>query len=91
MLTLLFTFSAIREIAKDSSKRISKKDRKEQRSEFRAIEDCICKNEAPEESLRMQGAVLEVAAFKDLHVVDALKGALGTGFHSSLRLYGVVK
>ena len=33
--------SAIKQISKDSSKRISKKDRKEQRAEFRVIEDFV--------------------------------------------------
>ena len=32
---------AIKQISKDSSKRISKKDRKEQRAEFRVIEDFV--------------------------------------------------
>ncbi len=34
-------FLAIKQISKDSSKRISKKDRKEQRAEFRVIEDFV--------------------------------------------------
>jgi len=34
-------FPAIKQISKDSSKRISKKDRKEQRAEFRVIEDFV--------------------------------------------------
>ena len=134
---------AIKQISKDSSKRISKKDRKEQRAEFRVIEDFVVscayyervclfdplcelvlssvvtrfvsrllmaayfsqvnliiklflvskqlKGEAPEESMRMQGAVLELNSFKELHIVETLRTVLGTGFHSALRLYPVVK
>ena len=82
----------MRLISKESSKRISKKDRKEQRGEFRAIEDWLLKGEALSEApQRMQGAVLEVTSFKDLRTVDALRCVLGTGFHSSLRMYPVVK
>uniref|UniRef100_A0A7S3M9H0 Interferon-related developmental regulator N-terminal domain-containing protein n=1 Tax=Spumella elongata TaxID=89044 RepID=A0A7S3M9H0_9STRA len=81
----------IKQISKDSSKRISKKDRKEQRAEFRVIEDFVLKGEPPEESLRMQGAVLELNSFKELHIVETLRTVLGTGFHSALRLYPVVK
>lgn len=51
----------------------------------------MLKGEAPEESMRMQGAVLDVSTFKDMRVVEALKEVLGTGFHSSLRMFPVVK
>jgi len=40
-LLLFFLYAAIKQISKDSSKRISKKDRKEQRAEFRIIEDFV--------------------------------------------------
>lgn len=55
------------------------------------IEDWVLKGEPPEESMRMQGATLEVASFRELHVVEALKQVLGTGFHSALRMFPVVK
>lgn len=80
----------IKQTGNNSSKRTHKKDRKEQRSEFRLVEDLIFRGEGPEESLRMQGAVLEVTTFRELAVVEALKATLGSGFHSSLRLYPVV-
>jgi hypothetical protein len=83
--------AVVKQTGKDSSKRTSKKDRKEQRGEFRAVEDLIFKGEGPNESMRMQGAMLELSTYKDLAVVDALKAVLGSGFHSSLRLYPVVK
>ncbi len=83
--------AAIKKNSKECSKSISKKDRKEQRAEFRVIGDWVLKGEPPEESMRMQGATLEVDTFKELHVVEALKLVLGTGFHSSLRMFPVVK
>ena len=91
MSSFCFLNVAIKQISKDSSKRISKKDRKEQRAEFRSIEDYVLKGLSPEESLRMQGAVLELTSFKDLRVAEALREVLGTGFHSSLRMYPVIK
>lgn len=39
----------------------------------------------------MQGAVLELSSFRELHIAETLRGVLGTGFHSALRLYPVVK
>lgn len=87
----IFFHSAIKQISKDSSKRISKKDRKEQRAEFRSIEDWVLKGESPDESLRMQGAVLTLDSFKTLRVAEALRDVLGTGFHSALRIFPVVK
>ena len=39
----------------------------------------------------MQGAVLDLTSFKELHVAETLRAVLGTGFHSALRLYPVVK
>ena len=84
-------YIAINEIAKESSKRISKKDRKEQRSEFRIIEEGVTKSETPSDTVRMQGAIVDIDSFHKLHIVDVLKEVLGSGFHSSLRLYSVVK
>ena len=83
---------AVRELSKDSSKRVSKRDRKEQRAEFREVEDWLGRGEAPAQTLRMQGAVVETRSFAEARVVAALKDALGgTGFHSALRMFPVVK
>lgn len=84
--------TVIKQNSKECGKHISKKDRKEQRTEFRAIGDWVLKGQPPlEPPLRMQGAVLEVATFGELHVLDALKEVLGSGFHSALRMFPVVK
>lgn len=39
----------------------------------------------------MQGAVVEVRGFAKTRVVDAIKLLLGSGFHSALRMFPVVK
>ena len=39
----------------------------------------------------MQGADVDIESFSMRVIVDALREVLGTGFHSSLRLYPVVK
>ncbi|KAJ1433359.1 interferon-related developmental regulator-domain-containing protein [Ochromonadaceae sp. CCMP2298] len=85
------TLNAVKTITKESSKRISKKDRKEQRAEFRDIEEWLLQGEAPSDSLRVQGAVLEIKSFGYMRLVEALKEVLGSGFHSSLRMFEVVR
>ena len=86
----------LKEMSKDSLRNLKKKERKEQRSEFREIEDWIVKGEKPftgsaEYSMRVQGAVVDVDSFARLNIVDTLKRVLGSGFHSSLRAYPVVR
>lgn len=87
----MFVLLVVKQICKESAKHISKKDRKEQRAEFREIEDWLLSSEPPAESLRMQGAVIEITSFAEMRVVNALKDALGTGFHSCLRMYPVLQ
>lgn len=47
--------------------------------------------EKPYESVRMQGAVLECTSFTTLRLLEELKEVLGDGFHSSLKVFPVVK
>eukprot|EP01038_Epipyxis_sp_PR26KG_P008219 gene8219-11125_t len=81
----------IRNISKESSKRISKKDKKEQKSEFRDIEEWIVNGVKPDSTVRLQGAVIRLDSFQVIMTVDALKNVLGNGFHSSLKKYPIVK
>jgi hypothetical protein len=81
----------IRSICTDSSKKVSKKNRKEQRAEFRDIENWILEREYPTETIRMQGAEIEISSFAKERVIESLKAVLESGFHSSLRMYPVVK
>ncbi len=90
MLTLFsLLIIEIRDIISDNSKKTSKKNKKEQRAEFRDIDNWISNGERPHETIRMQGAEIEVNSFGKQRIVEALKEVLGSGFHSSLRLYPV--
>ena len=62
-----------------------------QRAAFRDVEDWIVNGEKPYESVRMQGAVLECTSFTTLRLLEELKDVLGDGFHSSLKVFSVVK
>lgn len=83
-------------ISKNSLKKISKKERKEQKAEFRDIEDWVVKRESPFEGqgdsqIRMQGAVIEVDTFARQTLVGFLRQVLGSGFHHSLHSFPVVR
>lgn len=88
---LAVCFIAISRIAKDSCKRVSKKNRKEQRAEFRDVIDFFSEGELETEVIHMQGADVDIETFSMRVIVDALREVLSGGFHSSLRLYPVVK
>jgi hypothetical protein len=81
----------IRRIAKDSSKKVSKRNKKEQRAEFRDILELLDDGTSPVEVIRMQGADVEVEGFAQACVVEVLREVLGSGFHSSLHAFDVVK
>lgn len=49
---------SLQDVVRESSKRISKKDRKEQRSEFRDIEDWVVKGDPPSDTVRMAGVCI---------------------------------
>lgn len=78
-------------VSKDCSKRVSKKDRKEQRTAFREVQAWIINGEAPEDTIHFQGAMVECNSFAKLILVDAIRGALGDGFTAAIRLFPVVR
>ena len=89
-------FNNLKEMSKGSLKNISKKTRKEQRSEFRDIEDKIIKGENPftnkaNASIRMQGTEIIIDSFAKLNIINRLKSVLVSGFHSSLNAYPVLR
>jgi hypothetical protein len=81
----------IANIVNESSKKVSKRNKKEQKAEFRDIESWIFHRDFPIERLRMQGAEIEIDSFSKQRVIESLKQVLESGFHSSLRMYPVVK
>jgi len=85
------TLDVLQQMAKESSKRISKRDRKELHAAFRDIESWIVEGETPSSSVRLQGAIVEMNSFQKLVLMDCLKKVLGDGFQGSLRVYPVLK
>lgn len=62
-----------------------------QRAAFRDVENWIVNGEKPYESVRMKGAVLECTTFATLRLLEELREVLGDGFHSSLKVFPVIK
>lgn len=81
----------LQKIAKDCSKRVSKKDRKEQRTAFREVQAWIINGERPDDTIHFQGAVVECTTFSKMIFLDAIRGVLGDGFTGAVRLFPVVR
>jgi hypothetical protein len=85
------TLALIQRVSKENSKRFSKKDRKDTRLAFRDIEAYIFNGEKPEDSIRMQGCVLEVETFAKICLLEQLKAVLGDGFPASPKNFPIVQ
>ena len=84
--------ATLQRVAKDSSKRVSKRDRKEQRAALRDAEAWVVGGEAPAgEVVRLQGAVLNMTTFAQLRLLEELREVLGDGLPSSLRVFPVLQ
>lgn len=83
------TLDALDAIAKESSKRVSKKDKKEQRAVFRDIKHVIFERISPKTSIRFSGATVTPGTFQEHALLDDLKSVLGDGFQTALRSYPV--
>jgi len=84
------TLKLLQAAAKESSKKVSKRDKKELRAAFRAVEAFIFEAELPESTVQLQGATIEVASFSQTFLLDNLKRVLGNGFQSALRNFDVI-
>lgn len=84
------TLATLKAITKDSSKRVSKKDRKEQRAVFRDIESRVFDLTSPKEKVRFSGATVEVNSMQALTFLDSLRSVLGNGFQGALRSFPVL-
>lgn len=85
------TLSLIRRIAKDCSKKISKRDKKEQRSAYRIIESFIFEDEKPHDTIRFQGCVVETESFVIIKFLEFLRLILEDGFQSAPKTFPVIK
>mmetsp|Transcript_15955 Transcript_15955/g.24042 ORF Transcript_15955/g.24042 Transcript_15955/m.24042 type:complete len:426 (+) Transcript_15955:139-1416(+) len=82
---------SIRQIIRDSSKRVSKRDKKERKAALKSVEDWILHGFPPSESVRMIGADVTVNSFTEILVLSTLRDVLKDGFHSALKCYPVVR
>ena len=80
----------LKQLARESSKKVSKKDRKEIRSGFRALEEWILEGTAPSEECRMSGAVIEAQSFAEIKRLDLVRTVMADGLPTSLRNFSVV-
>ena len=83
------TLNLLQASAKESSKKISKRDKKEQRAAFRAVEAFIFEGEAPDDSIQLSGANIDVDSFQKTFLLDDLKRVFGNGFQGMLKSYDV--
>lgn len=81
----------VEDISKEHSKRVSKKDRKEQRSAYRLLGDWIIRGEVPHDTIRMGGATVEVKSFARLRLFEVLRAVLGDAFQTALRAFPVLR
>mmetsp|Transcript_32749 Transcript_32749/g.42020 ORF Transcript_32749/g.42020 Transcript_32749/m.42020 type:complete len:452 (-) Transcript_32749:665-2020(-) len=75
----------------ESSKRMSKRDRKEQRSVFRDIHASIVDGETPEETISFPGGSVTVTSWAKFVQVNALRRACHGGFQNQLQTNPVVQ
>ena len=84
------TLTTLRGITKESSKKMSKKDKKEQRAVFRDIESLIFDMNLAKEKVRFSGATVEVSSIQSLTFLESLRTILGNGFQRGLRSFPVL-
>ena len=84
------TLDKLQATSKESSKRVSKRDKKEQRAVFRDIQHVVFERIPPKDSIRFSGATVTPTTFQQLALLDDLKSVLGDGFQTALRSYPVV-
>jgi hypothetical protein len=80
----------IRQMTRDSSKKVSKKDRKEIRGEFRALDEWVTEGTAPTEVVKLAGGTIECKSFCEIKKLGLLRTVLADGLTSALRNYSVV-
>ena len=82
--------TGLQALAKESSKHMKKKDRKEQRSAFREVAAYILEGADPEEHVRFLGADFKATSFLQLRLLSDLRRVLGDCFERGLSVYPVM-
>jgi len=83
--------SLLQQVARESSKSISKKDRKEQRAAFRDVVGWIIDSDLLDKTVQMQGCFIQVNNFTTAMIVEEVRNVLGESFHSSVRNFRSVQ
>jgi len=81
----------LKNLAHESSKKVAKKDRKEIRLGFRALEAWVIKGESPSERVRVKGASIEANSFGQIKTLDMIRMILVDGLHCSLKTLPIVR
>lgn len=74
-------------VAKDSCKKVAKKERRERKGTMRMVLDWITEGLAPQETLELKGTELEINTFSSLQQVAILREVLGDGFQGCLKSF----
>lgn len=80
----------LQELAREGSKRMSRRDKKAQRKSFREIEASVLENEPPEEVLSYRNRSFRLTSWAKIVQVEALRDALQGGFLHHLAANPVV-
>ena len=87
--TVFRALHLLRETARESSKHISKKNRKEIRSGFRSLEEWVIDGAAPSETVTFNGAVVTCTCFAEIRRLDLLRVVVADGLPAVLRNFEV--
>ena len=83
---------ALKQIGRESSKSISKKDRKERKNALKSVSDWILDGVPPErDTVRLQGGDVELTTFGEVRVMDCLRRVLQSGIQTCMRVYPVTR
>lgn len=79
------------ELSNDSSKRISKRDRKEQRSAFRTISASMLEDEPRYEEIKLHGNWITIEGWAASRQANALRSVFQDAFHVAVANYEIVQ
>lgn len=80
----------LKHAAKESSRHVSKRDKKEQRHAFREFSSWIVNGQAPEEKVRFCGADYTARSFRELRLLADLRRVLGDCFERGVQIFPLV-
>jgi hypothetical protein len=81
----------LQQLSNDSSKRMSKRDRKQQRSAFRSICASVLEDEPCSEEIKMHGNWITIEGWSALRQANALRSVFQDAFHVAVQHYEIVQ